>query len=161
MIFAAKENNEVSYTKNESANAMTEYVQESLSETILAELYSFNAMLRISIFVLYIGHITPCSLSWYTCCRYHANAVWTQLILVTCTWSIAFLSLKFESIVFKWVFFIFNFAQVSYDSIQVTTDSTETGTFSEKPKLSKLLRGLEPVPVSCNKKRPMVFLTRL
>ena len=38
MIFAAKENNEVSYTKNESANAMTEYVQESLSETILAEL---------------------------------------------------------------------------------------------------------------------------
>jgi len=40
------------------------------------------------------------------------NAVWTQLILVTCTWAIAFLSLKYKSLVFKWVFFIFNCAQV-------------------------------------------------
>ncbi|KAF6020995.1 GPR98 [Bugula neritina] len=69
LTFAAKENNEVSYTKNESANTMTEY---------------------------------------------HVNAVWTQLILVTCTWAIAFLSLKYKSLVFKWVFFIFNCAQGSF-----------------------------------------------
>ena len=115
-------------------------------------------MLRILIFVLYIGHIAPCSLSRRTlCCRYHANAVWTQLILVTCTWSIAFLSLKFESIVFKWVFFIFNFAQVSYDSIQGIIDSTEMENFSKKPKLAKLLRELKPAPVSCNKKDEWFF----
>ena len=47
-------------------------------------------------------------------CRYHANAVWTQLILVTCTWAMAFLSLNFHTIVFKWVFFIFNSAQVRF-----------------------------------------------
>lgn len=52
--------------------------------------------------------------------RYHSNAVWTQIILVTCTWALAFLSLRFRTIVFKWVFFIFNSAQVSLPLLNLT-----------------------------------------
>ena len=59
------------------------------------------------------------------------------------------------------LFIAFSHKELSAVYHQGIIVSTGTETIAKEPKLAKLLRKLKLMPVSCNKKGPLVFLARL
>lgn len=93
MIFSAKQQHESSYTKNEKANEVIVFV-------VKIDLFEKNASEENRNFVLFVFF------------RTYTGGIWSQLFLITVTWSLAILPYFYDETILRLLHGFFNSLQV-------------------------------------------------